>query len=123
MQRRLDDLERQPFDVLILGGGITGAGVALDAVLRGLRVALIDGLFDRRAIPLRVVAEQRERQVERLLQPDAAVARRALGVCEQAPRRCIDWRACALARSAGRYRTTTRRPRCCPCRGPLATSP
>jgi glycerol-3-phosphate dehydrogenase len=27
---------------LILGGGITGAGVALDAALRGLRVALID---------------------------------------------------------------------------------
>jgi glycerol-3-phosphate dehydrogenase len=31
-----------PFDLLIIGGGITGAGVALDAVLRGLRVALID---------------------------------------------------------------------------------
>ena len=30
------------FDLLILGGGITGAGVALDATLRGLRVALID---------------------------------------------------------------------------------
>ncbi len=28
--------------MLILGGGITGAGVALDAALRGLRVALID---------------------------------------------------------------------------------
>src|SRR3979411_94477 len=30
------------FDLLILGGGITGAGVALDAALRGFRVALID---------------------------------------------------------------------------------
>src|SRR5262249_43524018 len=30
------------FDLLILGGGITGAGVALDAALRGWRVALID---------------------------------------------------------------------------------
>jgi glycerol-3-phosphate dehydrogenase len=30
------------FDLLILGGGITGAGVALDAVLRGWRVGLID---------------------------------------------------------------------------------
>lgn len=29
-------------DLLILGGGITGAGVALDAAQRGLRVALID---------------------------------------------------------------------------------
>jgi glycerol-3-phosphate dehydrogenase len=30
------------FDLLVLGGGITGAGVALDATLRGFRVALID---------------------------------------------------------------------------------
>jgi glycerol-3-phosphate dehydrogenase len=30
------------FDLLIVGGGITGAGVALDAVLNGWRVALID---------------------------------------------------------------------------------
>src|SRR5260370_21978392 len=42
MQRKLDALEGAPFDLLILGGGITGAGVALDAALRGLRVALID---------------------------------------------------------------------------------
>jgi glycerol-3-phosphate dehydrogenase len=33
---------REEFDLLILGGGITGAGVALDAALRGFRVALID---------------------------------------------------------------------------------
>lgn len=30
------------YDLFILGGGITGAGVALDAASRGLRVALID---------------------------------------------------------------------------------
>lgn len=30
------------FDLLIIGGGITGAGIALDAVTRGLSVALID---------------------------------------------------------------------------------
>lgn len=30
------------FDLLIIGGGITGAGIALDAVTRGLTVALID---------------------------------------------------------------------------------
>lgn len=30
------------FDVLVVGGGITGTGVALDAASRGLRVALID---------------------------------------------------------------------------------
>lgn len=37
--RRLADEE---FDVLVIGGGITGAGVALDAVLRGLSVALVE---------------------------------------------------------------------------------
>jgi glycerol-3-phosphate dehydrogenase len=37
--RRLADEE---FDVLVIGGGITGAGVALDAAARGLRVALVD---------------------------------------------------------------------------------
>jgi len=30
------------FDVLVIGGGITGAGIALDASARGLKVALID---------------------------------------------------------------------------------
>jgi glycerol-3-phosphate dehydrogenase len=42
MRRDLQALAGGTFDVVILGGGITGAGVALDAVLRGLRVALID---------------------------------------------------------------------------------
>jgi glycerol-3-phosphate dehydrogenase len=42
MQRNLDALTDGTFDLLILGGGITGAGVALDAALRGFRVALID---------------------------------------------------------------------------------
>lgn len=30
------------FDLLVIGGGITGAGIALDAVTRGLSVALVD---------------------------------------------------------------------------------
>ena len=37
--RRLAD---ERFDVLVVGGGITGAGVALDAASRGLRTALIE---------------------------------------------------------------------------------
>jgi glycerol-3-phosphate dehydrogenase len=42
---RADALRRlaaEEFDVLVVGGGITGSGVALDAASRGLRTALID---------------------------------------------------------------------------------
>src|SRR5262249_52177571 len=42
MKRNIDMLTEEPFDLLVLGGGITRPGVALDATLRGLRVALID---------------------------------------------------------------------------------
>src|SRR5262245_30906838 len=42
MKRALAPLATGVFDLLVLGGGITGAGIAMDAALRGLRVALID---------------------------------------------------------------------------------
>src|SRR4051812_3686783 len=32
----------EPFDVVVIGGGITGAGVALDAATRGYSVALVE---------------------------------------------------------------------------------
>jgi glycerol-3-phosphate dehydrogenase len=35
-------LERERFDVVVIGGGITGAGVALDAASRGYSVALLE---------------------------------------------------------------------------------
>jgi glycerol-3-phosphate dehydrogenase len=38
----LDALERERFDLLVIGGGINGAGIARDAALRGLRVALVE---------------------------------------------------------------------------------
>ncbi|MGO9227445.1 FAD-dependent oxidoreductase, partial [Mycobacterium sp.] len=44
--RRTADLtalaEGEPLDVVVIGGGITGAGIALDAASRGLRVALVE---------------------------------------------------------------------------------
>src|SRR5580698_2949495 len=43
--RRADALRRladETFDVLVVGGGITGAGVALDAASRGLTTALVE---------------------------------------------------------------------------------
>ncbi|MGM8215881.1 glycerol-3-phosphate dehydrogenase/oxidase [Bacillaceae bacterium W0354] len=38
----IQKLETEPFDVLIIGGGITGAGIALDATTRGMKTALIE---------------------------------------------------------------------------------
>jgi glycerol-3-phosphate dehydrogenase len=38
----LATLERDEFDVVVIGGGITGAGVALDAASRGYSVALVE---------------------------------------------------------------------------------
>ncbi|MDP6539444.1 MAG: glycerol-3-phosphate dehydrogenase/oxidase [Planctomycetota bacterium] len=35
-------LSSRPVDLLVIGGGITGAGIALDAAARGLRTALVD---------------------------------------------------------------------------------
>lgn len=32
----------EPYDILVIGGGATGSGIALDAVTRGLRVALVE---------------------------------------------------------------------------------
>ena len=40
--RNLDRLEEEHFDVLVVGAGVTGAGAALDAVTRGLRVGLVE---------------------------------------------------------------------------------
>lgn len=35
-------VEEDPYDLLIIGGGATGTGIALDAVTRGLKVALVE---------------------------------------------------------------------------------
>ncbi|MEY4905413.1 MAG: hypothetical protein RLZZ292_3228, partial [Bacteroidota bacterium] len=40
--KNLNRLETEDFDVCIIGGGATGVGCALDAVLRGLKVILIE---------------------------------------------------------------------------------
>src|SRR6266508_2423122 len=45
IERRRADLERlaaETWDVLVVGGGVTGAGAALDAASRGLSVALVE---------------------------------------------------------------------------------
>lgn len=41
-QEALAELESCEFDVLVIGGGINGVGIALDAASRGLKVALVE---------------------------------------------------------------------------------
>jgi len=38
----MDRLTAHAFDLLVIGGGITGAGIARDAAMRGYRTALIE---------------------------------------------------------------------------------
>lgn len=38
----INRLGSQTFDLLVIGGGITGCGIALDAALRGMKVALVE---------------------------------------------------------------------------------
>lgn len=40
--RAVAELTRAPLDVLVVGGGVVGAGIARDAALRGLRVGLVE---------------------------------------------------------------------------------
>jgi len=41
-QQALKSLASEEFDILIIGGGVNGVGAALDAVSRGLKVALVE---------------------------------------------------------------------------------
>lgn len=44
-QQREEDLaslKREEFDLVVIGGGVTGAGIALDGASRGLKVALVE---------------------------------------------------------------------------------
>src|SRR3979490_3081211 len=44
-QRRgsiIHNLQSEQYDLLVIGGGITGAGIALDAASRGLKTALVE---------------------------------------------------------------------------------
>ncbi|MFN0202469.1 MAG: glycerol-3-phosphate dehydrogenase/oxidase [Bacteroidia bacterium] len=39
---QLSQMAQNSYDILVIGGGITGAGIALDAALRGWKVALVE---------------------------------------------------------------------------------
>ncbi|MFD4931536.1 glycerol-3-phosphate dehydrogenase/oxidase [Peribacillus butanolivorans] len=41
-EETIELLKKEKFDVLVIGGGITGAGISLDARTRGMKVALVE---------------------------------------------------------------------------------
>ena len=41
-ENTINELKSSEFDLLVVGGGITGAGIALDASSRGMKVALVE---------------------------------------------------------------------------------
>ena len=41
-QSFIDEMTNQELDLLVVGGGITGAGIALDAATRGLKIGLVE---------------------------------------------------------------------------------
>jgi len=41
-ENTINELKSNEFDLLVVGGGITGAGIALDAASRGMKVALVE---------------------------------------------------------------------------------
>ncbi|MCD6201847.1 MAG: glycerol-3-phosphate dehydrogenase/oxidase [Bacteroidales bacterium] len=88
----LQQLKSGTFDVIVIGGGITGAGIALDAAARGLKTALIEkkdfasgtsgrstklihgGLRYLKQLQIHVVAETgRERAIVHKLAPHLVV--------------------------------------------------
>lgn len=40
--KKIDTLSKHTYDLVVIGGGITGGGIALDAASRGLKVALVE---------------------------------------------------------------------------------
>lgn len=42
LKRDLDAVAAETFDIIVIGGGIIGAGIARDATLRGFRTLLVD---------------------------------------------------------------------------------
>tara|TARA_B110000908_G_C10234627_1_gene442596 strand:+ start:296 stop:1948 length:1653 start_codon:yes stop_codon:yes gene_type:complete len=41
-KEKINNLEKSEIDLIVIGGGITGAGIALDAVERGMKVVLLE---------------------------------------------------------------------------------
>ncbi|KAI4172254.1 MAG: hypothetical protein LQ343_003689 [Gyalolechia ehrenbergii] len=42
VEREEKQVDAEPYDLLVIGGGATGAGIALDAATRGLKVAMVE---------------------------------------------------------------------------------
>lgn len=40
--KQLTTMQKEPLDILVIGGGITGSGIALDAATRGMKVGIVE---------------------------------------------------------------------------------
>src|SRR5213594_3932395 len=60
-------LGRDTLDVLVVGGGINGAGITRDAAMRGLRVALVErGYLEQGDVRLVLEAVRERERLQRL---------------------------------------------------------
>jgi hypothetical protein len=103
MERReiaLARLAAESFDLLVIGGGITGAGVALDAATRGMRVALVEAVDYASGTSSRST-KLVHGGVRYLAQRDIGLVREALPSAIS----CCAWRPTSCIHS----------PSCCPC--------
>ena len=59
-------MKRNEYDVIVVGGGITGAGTARDCAMRGLRVLLIErhDIATGATVPITLPATQNYRVVD-----------------------------------------------------------
>ena len=64
----LESLEAERFDVAVIGGGITGAGVARHAALAGFSTLLLEQ-YDTSALPVRFGAELKDFQPKLYVKP------------------------------------------------------
>ena len=76
-EQALSALASEDFDVVVIGGGITGAGVALDAASRGYAVALVEQAdFASGTSSRSLEARPRRPALPAELRPRASCARR-----------------------------------------------
>src|SRR5438874_1683624 len=109
----LAGLSERSFDVLVVGGGIVGAGVLLEATLRGYRAALVAAVERGAIVANHIAALRRRRWGDRVrtalrderggatIEVEARCVVVAVGAHFGDARADFDWRAMALRPAKG----------------------